>query len=566
MSSRLIPACLKALAVMLTASMVLSFTGCAASRDDGSTAKESNTTSTQRKGEAAVFTPSDGITLSQHTPLNKWAKLVPDITEALKSQGFKSSDITTTTSDGLDKQSRDIQDYVVKHAVSENNSRSGKDSSPKTTTSATAQAQPVTLIVAPAMETSEATRQYGDYVSRPAATATGQDADESAADGATSNPDSADGTNSDTTDGGVSNDVSSDDDSNNNIANNADATQRLVNALQLAKDSGMHVILMANAVDGFTPDAFVELSTAKRIGAIQATRLVEKLRLDTTSKDNPKAIEILLPYSSSTDKDTVEKADDAAFAKEAFAGAWSILQPYFKQGKAYSPSGLLTAGTTDQQWRNVSFDTDKDSSVIDELDTRLSGAKNGEHTRIDGVIAMNDYVASGVAEALEKLGYTGTAADINPSITLPGIVDNITGKHDLQRGKVPDPIKAPENDDDEAVSGKDSQWPIITGYGAYLDVIPQIVNGRQWMTALENRQRIASDLAQVTAALNTGESVTGLSDVTKEPYAGATSSRSTSSHATPVPTIRVDLLAVSASNLKNTMIDTGYISMAEAGL
>ena len=40
----------------------------------------------------AIFTPSDGITLSQHTPLNKWAKLVPDITSELKKQGFKSAE------------------------------------------------------------------------------------------------------------------------------------------------------------------------------------------------------------------------------------------------------------------------------------------------------------------------------------------------------------------------------------------------------------------------------------------------------------------------------------------
>ncbi|KAB7791016.1 type 1 periplasmic-binding domain-containing protein [Bifidobacterium leontopitheci] len=513
MSSRLIPACLKAFVVMLTAGVVLSVAGCTMTPGNGASQKESGTTSVQQYGKAAVFTPSDGITLSQHTPLNKWAKLVPDITDALKSQGFKNADITTKTSDGLDKQSRDIQDYVVKHAVSGKDS--GSDGSQEDTDGT---AQAITLIVAPAMETSDTTRQYGDYASRPA-------------------------------DDG---DAAGDDDS--------DAEQRLVNALQLAKESGMHVVLMANALDGFTPDAFVELSTAQRIGAIQADKLVDKLQLDTISKDNPKAIEILLPYSASTDEDGAEKTEDAAFAKDAFAGAWSVLQPYFKQGKAYSPSGLLTAGTTAAQWRNVAFDAAKDSNITDELDARLSGAKDGEHTRIDGIIAMNDYVASGVTEAFDKLGYTGTAADINPSITLPGIVDNITGKHDLQRGKVPDPIKAPEENAGDDSDSKEAQWPIITGYGAYLDQIPQIVNGRQWMTALENRQRIAEDLAKVTAALNNGESLTGITDLARERYAGASSKK------TLVPTIRVDLLAVSASNLKSTMIDTGYISMAEAGL
>lgn len=118
-----------------------------------------------------------------------------------------------------------------------------------------------------------------------------------------------------------------------------------------------------------------------------------------------------------------------------------MLQPYFKKGTAYSPSGLLTADTTDGQWESVAFKIDKDSRITDEITNRLKQKDSASHTRIDGIIAMNDYVASGVVDALDHLGYTGSAADINPSITLPGIVGNITGKQDLHRKKVPDPIK-----------------------------------------------------------------------------------------------------------------------------
>ena len=74
-------------------------------------------------------------------------------------------------------------------------------------------------------------------------------------------------------------------------------------------------------------------------------------------------------------------------------------------------------------------------------------------------------------------GYTGSAADINPQITISGIVGNITGKKDLSRDAVPDPIKSPENDnandssssdddadEDTSASDKDrdSQWPLVT--------------------------------------------------------------------------------------------------------
>lgn len=67
------------------------------------------------------------------------------------------------------------------------------------------------------------------------------------------------------------------------------------------------------------------------------------------------------------------------------------------------------------------------------------------------------------------LGYTGSAADINPSITISGIVDNITGKKDLKKQSVPDPAQAPESDDgdsdtedtSDSLDEQNSQWPIM---------------------------------------------------------------------------------------------------------
>ena len=117
--------CLKLIAAAMATGLLLTTAGCA-STDDTNT--PDGGTVTQSTGAVAIFTPSDGITLSQHTPLNKWAKLVPDITSELKKQGFKSANITTTTSSDLAKQSQDIQDYVVNHAVS---AQSGKNNANK---------------------------------------------------------------------------------------------------------------------------------------------------------------------------------------------------------------------------------------------------------------------------------------------------------------------------------------------------------------------------------------------------------------------------------------------------
>ena len=233
---------------------------------------------------------------------------------------------------------------------------------------------------------------------------------------------------------------------------------RMANALQLAKDSGMHVVLVANPVKDFTPDAFVELSTAERIGQIQASKLADKLQLDTISKDNPKAVEILLPYTASAD------GSDDEFRQGGLRRRLIRAAAVFQEGHGIQSVRTADVDTTDGQWESVAFKIDKDSRITDEITNRLKQKNSASHTRIDGIIAMNDYVASGVVDALDHLGYTGSADDINPSITLPGIVGNITGKQDLHRKKVPDPIKAPENDGDATNDGsasekaRDTQW------------------------------------------------------------------------------------------------------------
>ena len=213
-----------------------------------------------------------------------------------------------------------------------------------------------------------------------------------------------------------------------------------------------------------------------------------------------------------------------------------MLQPYFKKGTAYSPSGLLTADTTDGQWKSVAFEINKDSRITDEITNRLKRKDSASHTRIDGIIAMNDYVASGVVDALDHLGYTGSAADINPSITLPGIVGNITGKQDLHRKKVPDPIKAPENDGDATNDGSASERPghavpIITGYGAYVDELPQLVSGHQWMTAVEDRKGAATQLAQMCLKIKSGHG----GEIAAEPDQGDVSGRRGEEHADAAP-------------------------------
>lgn len=489
--------------------------GACSSSQTSSTATTNANTSADA-GSVTMFAPADGITMSQRTPLNKWAKLIPQITDDLKKQGMEKRNISTVVSADLDKQSQQLQDWVVKRVA---NLKKGSEA-----------AQRSTLIVAPASQTNASSRQYGDYVTQPVVKGA-QDSEQ------------------------------------------REAENRMRSALQLARKAGMHVVLVSNTVSGFTPDAFVQCSTPEQIGELQANMLVSKLDLGKVSRDNPKSIEVLLPYAYADDADGT-KSDDAeindAFAKEAFKGVWKILKPYYEQGKVYSPSGSLSKDSTDDDWQNVAFDLNEKDGAAGTIEERIPAIrKDGTTslTRIDGIIAMNDAVASSVVDKLDDMGYTGSSADINPSITIPSIVGNIAGHKDLLRKAVPDPVKSPTNDPQSQRDGSrsgasssarnshDSRWPVITGYGSYADTIPQVVNGKQWMTGLENRDELSTDIARACVRLNRGKDFSGLSYITEQTIDG-----------TRTPTIHEELSAVSAGNLKTTLIDTGYISMAEAGL
>ena len=497
-------------------SLAVPLSGCTARQEE----PEPSDPQAHEAGTVAIFTPTDGLTISQHTPLNKWQALTPDLEQALQEQGFSREDIHVHTSDGLARQSRDIQDYVVE-ALTPNEDDPQPDE--------------ITLVVAPAVEAGDATRQYGDYVT--------EHIDWNAED-----IESQDGK------------ISEDDRKAEQDA------QRLVTALDLAKEAGMRVVLTASTITGFTPDAYVQMSDAERIGAIQAQNIVDKLKLATTSVENPKYVEVMLPRNTvsedTSDTDESEQETDD-FAAAAFRGVWNVLAPYFQDGRALSPSGLLTAETTADDWRSVAFDASDEDAIASELTQRLRmDDADAGHTRVDGIIAMNDYVASSVIGQLSSLGYVGTSADINPSISISGIVGNIAGRKDLVKQPVPDPIKAPEESDDNAdgdidddIERMNSRWPIVTGYGAYLDIIPRIVDGQQWMTALEDRVAISDDVAQICARLDADKPLDDLEGISTTDINGS-----------KVPTLTEPLVAVSASNLKEALIDPGYITLADAGL
>ncbi|OXM99299.1 substrate-binding domain-containing protein [Bifidobacterium vansinderenii] len=488
----------KIIALLTGTAMLWTLAACGQQQPEPTPSTSTSQSSTD-VGQAAILLPNDGITLSQSTPLNKWTKLSSALETALDNDGFDDKDVTTVKSKTLEDQTKAVTDYIDGHDDS----------------------RPATIIIAPVAQPDDITRQYGDYVAQ-ALTTTADDTDQDS----TAKTQAAD----------------------------------LAEALTKAHDTGIHVILVSNTLDGYTPDAYVNMSTIREIAHTQATLLADKLVLSKATKDNPKNIEILLPSNGDDNAD-----------REAFAGIWEVLGPYFASGAATSPSGLLNTTSDENSWNQVTFTgTDKDSAKA-ALASRLKADDANVHLPIDGVLAMNDLVASGATSALADLGYEGTAADINPKITIGGIVDNIAGNKDLKKDKVPEPQKvapeAEENPDTDSADSSEGQqsavvddpaWPIVTGYGAYPSNLSAVVNGQQWSTGLERRDDYATSIATASAALNAGRKLSSVKALSL--------SGTTEMNGAQVPTIHLSLQNVSASNLKSALIDAGYVSAADAGL
>lgn len=558
------------------------------------------------RGNVVIFTPSDGLALTRHKPLSTWDHLVPEIVKDLKNKGFNDDSITTKTSSSLSQQSQDVQDYVVNLLTSlhlENHNNKNKQNTGNSNEKIKKKLSKTTIVIAP-WTNKNGNNNYGDYATLPTSNKTEY----------TKNNQGL---------------LAGKNDSEDTDKNILLSQKRLASSLRLAQKSGMHVVMLSRSIPGFKPDVLFHLSDASSIGETQAETLVQKLALDRATRENPRYIEVLLPChnqkninlhaktnsdtngqnsngsngsndsdsnnadsnsenqnsSSNNNQESQNSGENSSkdnantnsstqledeFAKEAFAGMWKVLRPYFASGTLLSTSGKLHANSSEKDWINVAFDADNSDAVKTELKNRITKNDNllaPSPMHVDGIIALDDQVALQASQTLSDLGYEGSAADINPSFTLPNVIGNFIGKRNLIKRPVPSPKNSSnKNAKDAQISKEQSEdandaanvkkWPAITGYGAYKNIMPNIVSGKQWMTTIEHQAQISKDITEMCDSLNsTGNLSTKIA--TKQ---------STIEPGITVPTVYEQLIAVSATNLKARLIDPGYISLADAGL
>lgn len=496
-----------------------------------------------QRSAVALFTPSDSFTLSENTPINTWRALESTFTKQLTVAGFEKENISTATSSTLSEQSQSIQDFVVEHSTGQLESKNSQASSSVkgSENDSDTSIDHLTLVIAPVVrDASLLTQYYGDYLS-------------------------LEGKNAES----IEQSSATEDAVNNEDDENKLALERMDSALALAKQQGMHIILLGNTVKNVKADVLVSCVNAYSIGQLQAQQIAAKLELSQAKATDPKAVEIFVPWYPQTDslkdetaqqqaqREYAEGTMSAIFSRQFFEGAWSVLQPYFAQGQAKSVSGKLQSSSTVDDWFEVVFDASSAKKIDTEIDNRFDSSP--ELPRVQAILAGNDDVAMHVITHLQSLGYNGSSADVNPYITVSDIIDGFTGSKDIEKKPVPSPAqKAPlsqtEQESQETKKDATSYWPIITGYGAYRSAMPGIVNGAQWITGLESRESIAQSLVTLVQMVSNG----------KKMQDAAIVSKADKQHTYNTVTTR--LWAISAGNLKSMLIDNGYISLADAGM
>lgn len=581
-------------------------------------ASSSSASADASSGRVAVFFPSDGFTLSQSTPQNTWKQLAADTKSQLESAGFDDSDITVHSAGSTSDQATQVLDFLTNLGIEEygagaaessespapsDSSTSSDASSSPSDTSSTATAKASTIVIALATGQTADSKLYSDYVisdntasdgnSTGASSTTDSSDSGSAADSPSSDSSStgsassvtdesqssASSTASETSKASATSGTSSSSSSTDSA--DANAVYSLAHMLGAAQEAGVTVINLGSPIEGFTANVQGELSSPWLIGRLQALGIVNKLHLASTVENQPQAVEVLIPYN------------DESFAQQAFEGVWEILGPFFRSGRAYSPSGRLGANSTADSWKSVAYAATSDDDTQKELESRLDASnRTVSHMEIDAVLCLNDSAASGAIAALRSMGYTGTSATINPDVSISGLVDNLRGGKDITKQQVPAPSHTPSETSTDSSTATDSaqlteeqntlrdtrdstSWPLITGYGTYKSQLGSIVSGEQWLTGLEDRQGYAQDLARIASGIGQG---TSLHDLTSQvnslseddSSASSTSSDSSSASASSAPAqtfvLQRTLLAITADNIKSSLIDRGYVSAADAGL
>lgn len=570
----------KSAATAITLALLTSLTACSS--------QPSSNTGVPAHSRVGLLLPADPSALQSSMSLNSWASLAKRTQQALQKSGFSSSSITTQYARDAAQQAQQLEKLEQQwSSEASENSASSTDLKGNTLFLCAPRVEPVTSLwgglTSPSVtlnstgfhstpETSEgdtpqdASSSSSDYQSENSEldkhTSSSQHWDTSRSSSSLSSSSDSAGSikSSDSAHLEGSNDSASDDTALEDDEELDAARSRSAELVRTLSARGVRVVGCSDLVSAHM-DAYVDMATPESIGVLQAREALSKIRANTLSASNPAQVLLLVPGNPQNEA-----------SKDFLSGVFSVLETPLQQGviqlvglpEVKSLSSFLDSSAT----RDFYFGSDLYSadisrrltSLLDDLIEEQGGttASNGlmkalpfvrsSTIALDAVIAGTDYISTQLVSVLTSKGYQGSAADINPDVSLSGIVNSLSGKKVLNKHKVPYPANTLPS------AEFNSMWPVISGYGA-LDV-PSIVSGKEWVTGISDEESVASLFALLArnAALHKklATKVSELEGMTLSSRASRT-------------LISVDLVPISSSQVKN-LIKEGYISAADAGL
>lgn len=570
----------KSAATAITLALLTSLTACSS--------QPSSNTGVPAHSRVGLLLPADPSALQSSMSLNSWASLAKRTQQALQKSGFSSSSITTQYARDAVQQAQQLEKLEQQwSSEASENSASSTDLKGNTLFLCAPRVEPVTSLwgglTSPIVslnssgfhstpETSEGDTEQdvssssSDYQSENSEsdkhTSSSQHWDTSRSSSSLSSSSDSAGSSksSDSAHSQGSNDSAADDTALEDDEELDAARSRSAELVRTLSARGVRVVGCSDLVSAHM-DAYVDMATPESIGVLQAREALSKIRANTLSASNPAQVLLLVPGNPQNEA-----------SKDFLSGVFSVLETPLQQGviqlvglpEVKSLSSFLDSSAA----RDFYFGSDLYSadisrrltSLLDDLIEEQGGttASNGlmkalpfvrsSTIALDAVIAGTDYISTQLVSVLTSKGYQGSAADINPDVSLSGIVNSLSGKKVLNKHKVPYPSNTLPS------AEFNSMWPVISGYGA-IDV-PSIVSGKEWVTGISDEESVASLFALLArnAALHKklATKVSELEGMTLSSRASRT-------------LISVDLVPISSSQVKN-LIKEGYISAADAGL
>ncbi|EWS80080.1 sugar-binding protein [Brachybacterium phenoliresistens] len=260
--------------------------------------------------------------------------------------------------------------------------------------------------------------------------------------------------------------------------------------IEQAAAKGITVIAYDRLIEGSEAVDYYVTFDNFRVGQMQGEAIVEALGME--SEPGPFHLEL---FAGSPDDPN---------AAQFFGGTWDVLEPYFADGRAISPSGKVPASA--EEWTSIGILGWDSAKAQSEMQTRLNSFY-ADGTPLHAVLAPADSLALGIEQAIAARGY------------VPG-----------------------------------QNWPFVTGQDADKANVLNMLADKQGMTVFKDMREQGKRAAIMCQSIIAGEEP----EIT--PDAGYNNG------VKDVPTFLLEPQSITKEDIPSVLVDSGFYTADELGL